>query len=236
MTKPTNTGFSIAPKTKFAEVLNEHNILISLLPRFHIPLGFGDKTLEEVCADNEVSLPLFLLICNVYICDDFVPEISDIRQIPIEELLQYLQTSHEDYRQYKTVHIEHHLKEISRDWNVKYRSLITNFFFDYKTELIAHFQYEEKVVFPYIHHLIHHQPFGKHYTINMFKKHHSNIEDKLHDFTNLLMKYIPEDVDRRECIDMLLDIFAFAEDVGKHTLIENKILIPYIQALENEEK
>lgn len=234
MTKLTNTGFSITPKAKFAELLNEHNILISLLPRFHIPLGFGDKTLEEVCTDNGVSLSLFLLLCNVYTRDDFVPEISDIRQCPIEELLQYLQISHEDYRQYKTVHIEHHLHEISRDWNVKYRSLITNFFFNFKTELIAHFQYEEKVVFPYIHNLINHQPSNRHYTTNVFRKHHGNIEDKLHDFTNLLMKYIPEDLDRRECVDMLLDIFAFAGDVGRHTLIENKILVPYIQMLENE--
>ena len=68
-----------------------------------------------------------------------------------------------------------------------------------------------------------------------FDKQHTSIEDKLRDFTNLLIKYIPADVAQRERVDMLEDICLLSDDIEKHTLIEEKVLIPYIKVLENDE-
>lgn len=230
-----NTYVYVAAKMKMADVLAEHNNLILLLPRFGIPLGFGDKTIADVCADNNVPLPLFLLICNVYSQDEFIPETRDLMQFPVDALVQYLHASHLDYLNEIFPHIERHLTDVVVDWDERYKTLIINFFYEYKKEIVAHFQYEEQVVFPYISCLTQHTPCQSTYKISFFKKHHSNIEDKLSDFTNLLVKYIPADVSQRERVDMLSDIYALSDDIEKHTLIENNILVPYIQVLENDE-
>ena len=109
--------------------------------------------------------------------------------------------------------------------------MLQRFFDVYKDEVINHFDYEENVVFPYIQNLPKHKN-DKSYSIDQFEKNHSNIEDKLSDLINILIKYIPENVAQQERIDALADIFILVADLNKHTLIENKILIPYVVKIE----
>lgn len=230
-------SFTLVSATmKMADVLSHHNNILNLLPRLGIPLGFGESTVKQVCADNKVSLPLFLLICNVYIQDEYLPDIEELRQCPMEEIVNYLKASHEDYLEYSFPHIEDHLADVVRDWSEKYRISITIFFSEYKKEVVSHFQFEEDEVFPYVHSLIQHNLTKKGFNkLGLFEKQHGNIEDKLRDFTSLLIKYIPADVSQRERIDMLIDIYSLSEDIEKHATIEEKILIPYIKALMNDE-
>lgn len=227
----------VSARKKMADLLTERNNLISLLPRLGVSLGFGEKTVAQVCADDKISLPLFLLISNVYTVDDYLPSIEELRQCPIEEIVVYLTNSHKEYLEYKFPHIEDHLKEVVADWSEKYKRLITNFFFDYKNEVVDHFKYEEEVVFPFVKELFQKKsPKKNRPRRSAFDKQHTNIEDKLRDFTNLLIKYIPADVSQRERIDMLEDICSLSDDIEKHALIEEKILFPYINLLEDESK
>lgn len=226
----------VTAKMKMADVLTEYNVLIGLFPRLGISLGFGEKNVAQVCQDDYVSLPMFLLISNVYTQDSYLPEVEELKQCPIEDIVRYLANSHKDYLQYKFPHIEQHLSEVVADWNEKYKALITNFFFDYKKEVVAHFKYEEDEVFPYIENLVLHKVTKQNaLKRGAFDKQHTSIEDKLRDFTNLLIKYIPADVAQRERVDMLEDICLLSDDIEKHTLIEEKVLIPYIKVLENDE-
>jgi len=221
---------------KMADVLTEHNKLISIFPRLGIALGFGEKTVAQVCADNGISLNLFLIVSNVYTMDDYIPTDDELQQCPIEEFVNYLTNSHKEYLDYKFPHIEQHLAEVVNDWNEKYKKLITNFFYDYKKEVIDHFKFEEDTVFPYIQDLVNRKSSKKNsFKKGTFDKQHTNIEDKLRDFTNLLIKYIPADVSQRERVNMLEDICALSEDLEKHALIEEKILFPYIKILHEDE-
>ena len=235
--KNTDSGYHfVTGHQKMADVLTEHSKLISILPRLGIALGFGEKNVKQVCADNGVSLPLFLVIGNVYTMDEYLPTDEELQQCPVAEFVRYLTNSHKDYLEYKFPHIERHLGEVVGDWNEKYKKLITGFFTDYKKEVVAHFRYEEDVVFPYIQDLVGSPSARKNAPKKgTFDKQHTNIEDKLRDFTNLLIKYIPADVCQRERIDMLEDICALSEDIEKHALIEEKILFPYINILHQDE-
>ncbi|MCR5550467.1 MAG: hemerythrin domain-containing protein [Bacteroidales bacterium] len=232
-----NTSYQIiTAHRKMADVLTEHSKLISIFPRLGIALGFGEKTVAQVCADNGVSLPMFLIVGNVYTMDEYLPTDDELQQCPIGDFVRYLIDSHKDYLDYKFPHIEKHLAEVVNDWNEKYKKLITNFFYDYKKEVVDHFKYEEEVVFPFIQALVHRSSTKKNAPKKgAFDKQHTNIEDKLRDFTNLLIKYIPADVAQRERIDMLEDICALSEDIEKHALIEEKILFPYIKILHEDE-
>lgn len=231
-----NTFGPITAKMKMADLLSNYNVLVNLLPRLNIALGFGEKTVQQVCEDKGTSLPLFLLVCNVYTQDDYLPDVDELKQCPMLDVVNYLKASHKDYLEYEFPHIEKHLREVVQDWNDKYKLPLTNFFAEYKKEVVCHFQYEEEVIFPYIHDLIHHTlPQNNAYKMDVFDEQHSNIEDKLRDFTNLLIKYISADVAQRERIYMLKDIFMLSDDIEKHAMIEEKILIPYIKALETDE-
>ena len=234
----TTDSFSfVTANAKMADVLSHHNHLINLLPRLGVPLGFGEKTVGQVCEENHVSLPLLLLVFNVYVRPDFVPDVDDLRQCPIEEIVDYLKASHKDYLEYSFPHIENHLRGVVQDWNVKYRTSITMFFEEYKKEVDQHFKYEEKHVFPFVQNLLMHTATAKEASkVWQFEKQHSNIEDKLRDFTSLLVKYVPEDVSQRERINMLNNIFSLSDDIEKHAIIEEKILLPYIKILMDDEK
>ena len=234
----TTDSFSfVTANAKMADVLSHHNHLINLLPRLGIPLGFGEKTVQQVCDENHVSVPLVLLVFNVHVMRDYMPDVDDLRQCPIEAVVDYLKASHRDYLDYAFPHIENHLRSVVQDWDVKYRTSISAFFTEYKKEVTQHFQYEEDNVFPYVQSLLQHKATKKGGNkILMFEKQHSNIEDKLKDFSSLLIKYVHADVSQRERINMLNNIYSLLEDIEKHAIIEERILIPYIKILMDDEK
>lgn len=221
---------------KMADLLAHHNQLVALLPRLGISLGFGERTVAQVCAENRVSTPLFKLVCNAYTCDDYAPDIEELRQCPMSDIVHYLKASHADYLQYQFPHIKKHLKEVVQDWDVRYRTTILNFFEEYEREVASHFQFEEDVVFPYIGQLIREKAAGNdRISVSDFESQHENIDDKLLDLTNLMIKYIPASVPQRERVYMLMDVYALADDFSKHEVIEERILIPYIKDLEQDE-
>lgn len=221
---------------KMADLLARHNQLVALMPRLGISLGFGEQTVCQVCNHNQVSLPLFDLVCKAYTQDDFTPDIDELRQCPVHHIVNYLKASHEDYIQYQFPHIEKHLNEVVQDWEDRYRRSILNFFSEYKREVCAHFQFEEEVIFPYMEQLILNRDTATPDFQNAdFESQHGNIDDKLLDLVNLMTKYIPESVAQRERVYMLMDVNMLAEDFAKHEIIEERILLPYIKDLEQDE-
>lgn len=230
--KKDDTYNFVNANMKLADAVAHHNNLITLFPRLGISLGFGEKTIRQVCEENGISTPLFLLVCNVYAKKEYTPDIETLTSCPIIDIVNYLKASHQDYLDYNFPHIEAHLSRIMQDWAPKYKTLITNFYSQYKQEVMQHFKHEEDVVFPYIRQLSENGSKNRSRGTN-FDKQHSDIEDKLQDFTNLLMKYIPDDNRQRDLINMLVDIFMLAEDIENHTIMEDKILIPYIKHLES---
>lgn len=220
-----------ANKMKLADLLLENHNLSLILQRFGIELGFGEKTVANVCDQYGLSSDFFLLICNVYTDDQYLPSATEISNIDMEALVPYLVASHDYYLDERIPHIERHLTRIADACPESHRNILHRFFDDYKMEVEKHFQYEEETVFPYINHLRQGQR-AEGYTITQFEDNHSNIEDKLNDLTNIIIKYLPGDIMPKERISLLFDIFQLSSDLNKHNLIENKILIPYVSSLE----
>ena len=109
--------------------------------------------------------------------------------------------------------------------------IIKSFVGKYREGVIKHFQYEERVVFPYIGGLVNSNTKDNFHIIQ-YEENHSNIDDKLSDLKNILIKYLPEEYDSKEREDLLTEIFLFEEDLTKHTIIEDKILIPFVTEIE----
>lgn len=220
--------------TKFAELIEKNPRILLLLPRFGIGLGFGDHSVSEVCSQYHISPDFFLLVCKVYSDNDYFPDAADLKSVDSNDLIAYLTTSHHYYLNTQLPHIESHLDEVVKACQPKYGLLLKRFFQEYQQEVVKHFEYEEHIVFPYIHSVIDNNPI-KDYRIMMFKHNHSNIEDKLSDLLNILLKYLPAEIEPQSRIDISLDIIELSADLNSHSLIEERVLIPYVEMLEGGE-
>ena len=216
---------------KLADIIHLNYRLLLLFPRLGMNLGFGDKTVKEWCESSAVSHQLFLMICNVYNCEQYLPGEQEIEEIDVNQLIDYLQRSHVYYLQNRLPAIEQRLQDIGETCPEGHRQILKRFFEGYKNEVISHFDYEEKTVFPYIMTVTKGCPSGN-YKIEVFKENHSNIDDKLNDLKNIVMKYLQGSARGEEKINVLFDIFSLEEDLSKHALIEDKILIPFVLKLE----
>ncbi len=236
MSNSSDLTSRLSPKMKMADAINQYHSLLTVLPRLGIPLGFGEKSVEQLCVEHHVSQTLFTLISRVYIEQDYYPSIEELRQCPMTDILHYLQQSHQDYLENKFPHIEHHLNTLLEPMDKKYSALIANFYQEFKKEMVKHFEYEEEVLFPYMRQILseNEADSGVHHHKSAFQQQHDDIEDTLNDLTNLLLKYIPAEVSSSERVDMLLDMYALSNDIGKHAMMEDRILLPYIQYLESQ--
>ena len=227
----TKTPFS--KDTKLAELMTDDRRLLQLLPRFGIGLGFGDRNVEQACRMNHVNAELFLMICEIYADDQFNPDREELLKIDMRDLLSYLKASHQYYLDERFPHIEEHLQRIIEACGQKYGPMLSHFYAEYKQEVMRHIQYyEEEVVFPYIEALLNGQRTDT-YKIDEFEHNHTNIQDVLDDMMNILIKYLPGDILPKERIEISHDIIELSDDLNRHSLIEERILIPCVESLEN---
>lgn len=218
------------PDTKLAEAITAHPALIQLLPRFNISLGFGNKSIGCVCSEFNVPVNLFLIMCNIYAFDSYRPSIEDIIATDSIQLISYLKKSHTHYFEKRIPHIEKHLKKITEQIETKHGAILMKFFLQYKKEMREHFDYEEGVIFPLLHELSKNKVHDN--GISGYEEAHTNIEDTLDDLIQIVFKYLPGNIEHDNIIGMAFDILQLAEDIKKHALIEERILVPFINHLE----
>jgi len=216
---------------KMAELMLCNSKLLLMLPRFGIDLGFGDRSVAEVCEKSHVSTPFFLMICNVYSNEDFSPSVEDIKSVDHKALISYLLESHKYYLNECLPHIEEKLTHIINGCIPKYANTLRRFFDEYKNEVITHFEYEEKNVFPYLQQIVC-EHVKSDYKIKVYHENHTNIEDKLFDLMNILVKYLPADIFPKERIRIAMDITDLSSDLLNHALIEERVLIPFVKSFE----
>ena len=218
--------------SRLSDLITAHPSLLSLLSRLGISLGFGDRSIADVCEESGVETAFFLLICNVYTFNNYVPSTAAILGTDMTGLVPYLEKSHKYYVEKRLPHIECHLDAIAQKLNGRIGKVFISFFKEYKEEVETHFMHEERDVFPHIRGLM----AGKRdatYSIGEFIDTHSDIEGKLDDLLNIVFKYLPPQVDDDNVLDVVDDILRLSEDLKKHTFIEEKIMVPLVKHLEN---
>lgn len=220
-------------KMKLADLLLTNPSLLLLLSRFNIPFGFGNKKVAEVCKRHNIPANFFIMICNVYSFNDYLPTKDEIIATDMHPLVKYLEESHKYYLAKRIPHIGEHLKKITSCLDSRIATVLTQFFNEYLEEVSTHFHYEEQVVFPYLDELCSSTSHNG-YQIGAFTKAHTNIEDKLDDLTQIVFKYLPESIIPDEAVNIVFDILRLSEDIKKHSLIEEKILVPYVEYLEHQ--
>ena len=172
--------------------------LLLTLSHFGIPMGFGDKTISQVCHEHGVDPKFFLLICQVYSNDNYSPTATTLRSTPMEGLIPYLLRSHDYYLNRRLPHIGHHLEKIAAMLPERAGKAIIKFFNAYIEDVREHFGHEETTVYPHISHLL----GGKakdNFKIKDFLESHGNLEDKLSDLVQIIFKYLPASPNLEDC-------------------------------------
>jgi len=134
--------------TKMAELVMSNPKLMLTLSRFGIELGFCDLSVREVCSKANINPAFFLLVCNIYKNQNYIPSDKEIQSVDINSIITYLSNSHRYYVEERIPHIEHHLERIVNACPKRFGNTIDRFFAEYKKEVKNHFCYEEFTVFP----------------------------------------------------------------------------------------
>lgn len=213
-------------------IKDNYNVLQSL-GSFGINLGFGDKTVREVCESQNVDTYTFLAIVNLAI--NGYKSFDDFTRISIPTLMHYLHASHEYYLGFQLPFIRKELVE-ALDEKDNLARLILKLYDEYADEISKHMKYEEKFLFPYIDSLLEGTPI-KNYDIETFSKHHGQTDQKLRELKNIIIKYLPSDgLHNNQLSATLCDIYSNEEWLTKHSDVEENIMIPAIRVLERKSK
>ena len=230
--KETTKSRLFSSDSRLSDLITAHPSLLALLTRLGISLGFGDRSIADVCESSGIDTDFFLLICNVYTFNNYVPSTAAILGTDMTGLVPYLEKSHRYYVDKRLPHIESHLDAIAQNLGGRIGQVFISFFKEYKNEVETHFNHEERDVFPHIRALMAGERDAT-YSIGEFIDTHSDIEGKLDDLLNIVFKYLPPQVDDDNVLDVVYDILRLREDLKKHTFIEEKIMVPLVQHLEH---
>ena len=218
---------------KMISLISDNYNILQSLGRFGINLGFGDKTVREVCEDQNVDTYTFLAVVNFSV--NGYRDIDDGDRFSIPTLLHYLKASHEYYLNFQLPSIRREL-EAALDENDNLARLIMKLYDEYAHEIRLHMRYEEKTVFPYVDDLLNNK-VNNEYDIETFSKHHGQIDLKLKELRNIIIKYLPSDIQHNNQLTAALyDIYSNQEWLQNHSLVEESIFIPSIRKLEKKYK
>lgn len=213
-------------------IRDNYNILQSL-GAFGINLGFGDKTVREVCEAQGVDTYTFLTVVNFTINGHHGYE--DIDRLSIPTLLHYLKASHEYYLDFELPFIRKELQDALDESN-NLSGLIMKLYDEYAHTVRSHMKYEEKTVFPYVDDLLKGRSTSN-YDIETFSKHHGQTDQKLRELKNIIIKYLPSDgLHNNQLMATLYDIYNCEDWLSQHALVEDEIFIPTIRRLESRQK
>lgn len=224
----TNT---FSPETKLAELVQQNYRLLFVLNRVGIPLGFGEKTLKQICTEQDIHIPTFIALCRLHTEPADIDKHEWENSLSVGFIVDFLKNSHRYF-------LEQRLPDICAKLNIALeysnsQKLILRFFEEYENEVAEHMSYENEVFFPYVAQLLTGEK-APDYSAEDYKKHHNDIEEKLNDLSNLLLKYLPADADNYLISNVLLDLKVCNDDLKTHTFIEDEILLPKIIKLEKQ--
>ncbi len=210
-----------------ASLISDNYPLLQVMSRFGIPLGLGDRTIGEVCAENGVDAVTFLAVANLMLQQNNRAYKIDLAGLSLEDLMKYIRNSHIFYIKIRLPNIRKNLVEALAKSDMA--ALIVRYFDDYVAQIKQHLWYEEERLFPYINNLI----SGKEdeFSIDIFSEKHDHIDEPLTEFKNVIIKYYSGD-SSYEIMSVIHDLLSCAGDLLSHNLVEDRLLVPMIRQME----
>lgn len=215
---------------RMRDILADNSLLLPALSRFGIALGFGDRSVGDVCAAAGVDTYTFLAIAN------FINGRRDVdpTRISVPTFLRYLKSAHSYYLDYILPNIRRRMIEALSSGNAAadISLVIMKFYDEYVEEVRRHMEFENTLVFGYVEALLDGRRSGD-FSISKFRENHKPIAEKLNEIKEILICHFTADSARVDLLNSLLfDIVVCERDLITHCLLEDDIFVPAIEALE----
>ena len=218
---------------KMIDLISDNYSMLQGLSAFGIRLGFGDKTVCEVCREQDVDCYTFLMVVN-FLINGYTPKESD-EKISVKTLLGYLQASHRYFIDFQLPSIRTKLEE-SLQKGDGLATLILRLYDEYAHDIRLHMKYEEKTLFPYVEALLRGEQTSG-YNVDIFSKHHSDTKGKFQELKNIIIKYLPHNgLANNQLTATLYDIYNNEEWLLNHSNVEEILFVPAIRLLEQKVK
>ena len=72
------------------------------------------------------------------------------------------------------------------------------------------------------------------YHISIFQDRHNEIDSKLTELKNILIKYYPAKGNNHLLTEVLFDILLCEKDLASHNQVEDYLLVPAVEAIERQ--
>lgn len=224
-----------APTDKMSYLICDNYTLLQVMSRFDLSLGFGDKTVQEVCRENGVDCRTFLAVVNFLIEDSDRME-DDVKGISMPSLMNYLKQAHHYFLDFCLPTIRRKLIDaIDCSTENEVAFLILKFFDQYAGEVRKHMDYEDMNVFTYVENLMEGRE-TKDFCISQFARRHDQIDATLTELKNIIIKYYPAKGNNHLLNAVLFDIFSCEQDLASHCRVEDYLFVPAVLRLEKEVK
>ncbi len=218
---------------KMIDLIGDNYSMLQGLSAFGIRLGFGDKTVREVCREQDVDCYTFLMVVN-FLINGYTPKESD-EKISVKTILGYLQASHRYFIDFQLPSIRTKLEE-SLQKGDGLATLILHLYDEYAHDIRLHMKYEEKTLFPYVEALLRGEQTSD-YNVDIYSKHHSDTKGKFQELKNIIIKYLPHNgLANNQLTATLYDIYNNEEWLLNHSNVEEILFVPAIRILEQKVK
>lgn len=237
-----NNSAMFTHKMKLAEVVQTNFNTLSVINRFGIKLGFGDKSVAKVCSEYGINADFFLEILNAFHDHSYFPQ-KHLQSFSVAEIVEYLRKTHSTYIGESVPYIESLMEQLIDDYsNPEEMTLVQKFFNEYRDELFKHLTWEDEKIFPYAlkveeafnggGNIVDVMDLIKQYSMNNFLEEHDDVEEKLYDIKTLFIKYLPPLKNQELCVRIIREFSLLENDINDHARIEEKVLAPKVMEME----
>jgi len=216
---------------RMADLIESNYRLLQVISRFGMSLGFGDRSVEEVCRQNNVDTPTFLAVIN-FVESGYTQVPSTPEALSVVTLTNYLRQSHNYFLNFVFPRIHDQLHEVVRpDGKSAIPGLIHQQLDSYLASVTRHMRYEEAVLFPYVEGLMRGE-LDEGFNIAAFSQKHYSLDDDLRELKRILIQYNPECEDSNALNAILYQVYSCEDELDSHCKAEDYIFMPVVYHLE----
>lgn len=215
------------PHHTMRQLIRDNNLLLMAISRFNIAFGFGEGSVKEVCAANDVDADTFLAVCNLLSDNDY----GEFR-ISLACMMDYLKRAHSTFLDYALPQIRHKLIDaINYSETNEVAFQLIKFYDDYVDEVQKHMAHENEVIFGYVEGLMKGRT-DDNFNIADFSVNHGHMATKLQELKDVFICHYKQK-DNTRLSSVLFDIIVCEKDFLSHFEIERSLFVPAVERLEN---
>lgn len=214
--------------SRLRDMIKDNSALLLVMNRFGISLGFGNKSVKDVCEEHNVDSGTFLAIANFTYHKE-----GEYEGVSLPALVEYLKQAHTYYLEYNLPTIRRRLIEaIDCSGTDEAAFLILRFYDEYVIEVNRHMSYENNTAFAYVEKLLQGR-LDNVFSIDVYANKHHRISDKLQELKDIIISYYP-DKENDKLISVLIDIINCEQDLITHCQLEDRLFVPAVRAIEEK--